>query len=236
MNTKQMIINLMTVGLLIFTWQSQLHSASSIGKAVELFGKKEELKYTRHAQTGALGVNTPLYYNDGILTGSSSSTRLLIEDPASKIKAAFYVFEDSKFTLDKEVVEVSGKKIAVKHTQGALSVFVKGLKKGDEVQIVTPQGTLGVRGTGLYLKLDQGHLFVTVAMGKVYLGSTRLKAGIESDIVGGQIVGEKASSFVPELDGNIAAVGGVPSSYKSILWNPANRHDSAEDRRKTTEY
>ncbi|MBI3019537.1 MAG: FecR domain-containing protein [Deltaproteobacteria bacterium] len=234
MNKRQTIINSVSISLLIFTWHSTLYGASSIGKAIELFGKKEELKYTRQAQTEFLMVNTPLYYNDGILTGSNSSTRLLVEDPASKIKAAFYVFEDSKFTLDKEVVETSGKKITVKHTQGALSVFVKGLKKGDEVQIVTPQGTLGVRGTGLFLKLVQGHLFVTLAMGKVYLGNVRLMSGREYQIDGGKIMGEKPSSFVPELDGNMWAAGAIPLSHKRAYGDHSS-HKAAEERLDTGE-
>ncbi|MBI3017468.1 MAG: FecR domain-containing protein [Deltaproteobacteria bacterium] len=236
MNKKQTIINLVSVGILIFTWQGQLHSASSIGKAIELFGKKEELKYTRQTQTESLAVNTPLYYNDGILTGSNSSTRVLVEDPASQMKAAFYVFEDSKFTLDKEVVEASGKKVTVKHTQGALSVFVKGLKKGDEIQIVTPQATLGVRGTGLYLKLTKDRLFLTIAMGVVLLHGKALLPGKMFEIESGNIVKtEAASKEIPQLDENMRLVGIVPGAYKNVLWSPANRNDTADERRDIAE-
>src|SRR3989338_57744 len=195
MNKKY--INYIMFWFLILIWQNTFlqtaQGATSVGKAVELFGKTEELKHTRQTQTESLVLNAPLYYNDGILTGSNSSTRLLVEDPASKIKAAFYVFEDSKFTLDKEVVGASGKKMTVKHTQGALSVFVKGLKKGEELEIVTPQATLGVRGTGLHLKLTKNSLVLTVAMGIVLLHGKALLPGKVFEIVQGNIVKTEAA-------------------------------------------
>ena len=219
MNKKQKLVNTVMVGFLIFVGQNTLYGASSIGKAIELFGKKEELKYTHQAKTASLGENTPLYYSDGVSTGPNSSTRLLFEDPTSKIKAAFYVFENSKFTLDKEVVEAGGKKITVKHTQGALSLFVKGLKKGDELQIVTSYATLGVRGTGLYIEYSPNYasdntIYATVSgSGEgVYLGNERLKSGIRYTIVNNRIVGREASSYFPQHIENMGAVNIVEFS------------------------
>jgi len=140
---KQILI----LSLIFLGTQTQGYSAVSIGKTLELKGKVEELKYFRNAQSGPLKPDQPLYYNDEIVTGSHSTTRLGVDDFTANIKAGFYVYEDSKFTLDKEIIEATGKKIRVRHTQGKLNSLVKGLQKSDEIQIETPHGTVGVRGT-----------------------------------------------------------------------------------------
>ena len=229
MDQKQRIVNLLMVGFLIMAWQNTLHGASSVGKAIEVFGKTEELKYTRQTKTAPLVVDLPLYYQDGVLTGPMSSTRLLMEDPTSKMKAALYVFENSKLILDKEVI---------KHTQGALSVLVKGLKKGEELQIVTPHATLGVRGSSLFEELDKDSIKVTVGGGEVYsyssTGAFRLTPGFIYHMKNGQVVEkEAASKNIPQLAGNWWTIWSIAPVYSH---DTSAKKDTALERRATSEY
>ncbi len=185
MNKKQKFINIVIAGFLMMVWYGGVQAAVSVGKAVEVFGKTEELKYTRQDKSARLIKDLPLQYQDDVITGHESSAQLLLEDPASKIKAAFYVFEDSKFTLDKEVIEKTGKKIVVKHTQGTLGAVVKGIKKGEELRIVTPHATLGVRGSSLIIEVDRDTVKTWVEKGSdVFL---TLKDGREFHLISGKV-------------------------------------------------
>ncbi|MBI3016423.1 MAG: FecR domain-containing protein [Deltaproteobacteria bacterium] len=172
MKKKIFILSLVFLG-----YSTQGYTTPAIGKAIEINGKPDELKYARQMATGQLKVDTPLYYNDEVFTGPKSTTRLVVDDFTANIKAAFYVYEDSKFTLAKEVVEATGKKIVVRHTKGVLNSVIKGLQNDDELQIETPYGTVGVRGTCVQTKVGDNSVEVASDSSTTTFNGQSLKSG-----------------------------------------------------------
>ena len=156
-----MLVVLFTIPTLLYH-QYQLHGALvPAGKVIEVSGKVNELKYTREAKTVILKLNDPLFYDDWITTGPNSAVRVLLDEgKKSKEQLAFFIYENSKFKIDKAIVD---KKVVVQHTQGILRTLAKGLKTGDEIRVVTPAVTVGVRGSDVITE----HL----AMGSVKVNS-----------------------------------------------------------------
>ncbi|OGQ17523.1 MAG: hypothetical protein A3B70_02780 [Deltaproteobacteria bacterium RIFCSPHIGHO2_02_FULL_40_11] len=151
-----MVALIITISLPVLLYK-QYNTYSALvpaGKVIEVSGLVEELKLTREAKTIKLKLDDALYYDDWIVTGPNSATRVVIEDKSIDFKVSFFVFENSTLKVSKMLVDKNkGRKIVAEHGKGMIRAFAKGLKGGDEVQIKYPNTTIGIRGTvyqGMY--------------------------------------------------------------------------------------
>ena len=142
---KKLIV-LLGVGCAIGFWGHFVFAAKSMGEVVEVSGKVQELKNQRGSTLLPLKLRDSLEMQDVVITGYSSTTRLLLTPEEMNAKVVFFVYENSKFKVDPVVMTGGKRSIIARLTQGLVRFIAKDLK-GDKLFIVTPNGVVGVRGT-----------------------------------------------------------------------------------------
>lgn len=124
--------------------------ASSIGYVMKVQG---EASVIHDGVTQPAVVGTPLYVGSTVKTGASGSLGVTLEDntvmsfgPNSELTLDEFLFEPAQDDL----------KLSAKITHGTLD-YISGTiakLKPEAVEINTPTGTIGVRGTHFLVKVD----------------------------------------------------------------------------------
>jgi hypothetical protein len=146
-----------------------LMAAVRAGSVLDVAGEVSQLKNERGAKILPLKLNDDLLFNDSVMTGDASSTRLLLSPDEKRIR--FYVHENSNLKIDPVLIKDGKKNFVTRFSKGLLRVIAEKLE-GDTVTIITPNATVGIRGTTIDVATDiqDGTVFTTVAV-QSFLGA-----------------------------------------------------------------
>ncbi len=133
---------------------STLAAEQAPGKAIGYVMKTEgEASVITAGTAQPASVGTPVFVNSSIKTGANGSLGVTLEDntvmsfgPNSQLSFDAFVYEPSEQNL----------KLSAKITHGTLN-YISGViakLKPEAVEINTPTGTIGVRGTHFLVKVD----------------------------------------------------------------------------------
>ena len=133
---------------------STLAAEQAPGKAIGYVMKTEgEASVITAGTAQPASVGTPVFVNSSIKTGANGSLGVTLEDntvmsfgPHSQLSFDAFVYEPSEQNL----------KLSAKITHGTLN-YISGViakLKPEAVEINTPTGTIGVRGTHFLVKVD----------------------------------------------------------------------------------
>ena len=122
---------------------SVLLSAATPSVAAELIGKAVHIKTTVTGASGELAVNDPVFRDERIRTSRSGLGQFVFQD-GTKLAVGW----GSSVVIDRFVFDGSRsvKKLTVKAAKGTFR-WISGNSKHAAYEILTPAGTIGVRGT-----------------------------------------------------------------------------------------
>ncbi len=142
-----------------------LFAAIRAGTVLDVAGEVSQLKNEREAKILPLKLNDDLLFNDSVMTGDASSTRLLLSPDEKRIR--FYVHENSKLKIDPVLIKDGKKNFVTRFSKGLIRVITEKLE-GDSVTIITPNATVGIRGTTVDILVgeeDKSIIFTNIAVG-----------------------------------------------------------------------
>ena len=160
-------------------------AAVRAGTVLDVAGEVSQLKNEREAKILPLKLNDDLLFNDSVMTGDASSTRLLLSPDEKRIK--FYVHENSRLKIDPVLIKDGKKNFVTRFSQGLLRVITEKLE-GDSVTIITPNATVGIRGTDLQITVAGGVTTVEVAGGIEVGALDRVRVEFKADIKKKEVV------------------------------------------------
>lgn len=138
--------------------------ASAIGRVSEVTGKATIIRADGTAETAAPGV--PVYEGDIVETDASGAVNIIFADETS-----FAVSSNARLSIDEYVFDpVAGTGSTNFSVLRGMFVFVSGLigrEDPDDVEIHTPIGSIGIRGTTIAGNADTGE--ITVLEGAIVL-------------------------------------------------------------------
>ncbi len=148
--TQWLFTLLIALPLSISTFAAEQAPGKAIGYVMKTEGEASVIT-AGTAQPAAVG--TPVFVNSSIKTGANGSLGVTLEDntvmsfgPNSQLSFDAFVYEPSEQNL----------KLSAKITHGTLN-YISGViakLKPEAVEINTPTGTIGVRGTHFLVKVD----------------------------------------------------------------------------------
>ncbi|MEK1939896.1 MAG: FecR domain-containing protein [Pseudomonas sp.] len=148
--TQWLFTLLIALPLSISTFAAEQTPGKAIGYVMKTEGDASVIT-AGSAQPATVG--TPVFVNSSIKTGANGSLGVTLEDntvmsfgPNSQLSFDAFVYEPSEQNL----------KLSAKITHGTLN-YISGViakLKPEAVEINTPTGTIGVRGTHFLVKVD----------------------------------------------------------------------------------
>jgi hypothetical protein len=201
--------------------------ASNIGQsaAVAPIGKTVQASNTVRASGGAgarvLKSAAPVYFNDRLQSNASGVGQFQFVD-GSKLA----IGPNASIVIDKFVYSggKSVQKLGIEAAKGAFR-FISGQSASSAYQIVTPAGTMGIRGTGFDFTVRNGKTYVVLLKGNVRFcsgGSCKtLKRACDFIVAGGGSVSQPdhLSKGIPGADARqifplLANQGRLSSSFR----------------------
>lgn len=143
-----------------------LAAAPAFGQGADRIGitaaAQNEVQGSLGAVRRPLNVGDGISQNEQIRTGANSAAQLLFRDETTLSMGA-----DSVLVLDKAVYDPQkgGAEIAVRAVSGAFR-FVSGASPSNNYRIMTPSGTIGVRGTIVDIEIVREIILAIVRQGQ----------------------------------------------------------------------
>lgn len=143
-----------------------LAAAPAFGQGADRIGTtaaaQNEVQGSLGAVQRSLKVGDAISQNEQIRTGANSTAQLLFRDETTLSMGA-----DSVLVLDKAVYDPQkgGAEIAVRAVSGAFR-FVSGASPSSNYRIMTPSGTIGVRGTIVDIEIVREIILAIVRQGQ----------------------------------------------------------------------
>ena len=146
------------VGVSLVAMTSSCWAQSAIGEATLI---KNDVNGVRKGASSKLGEGTDVFLNEMIRTGTSSQAGLTFVDNTKVSVAA-----SSQLTLDKFVYngDHTASNVAFNASRGAFR-FISGNSPSGAYKVVTPEASIGVRGTTYDVQVDGKSTIVTLISG-----------------------------------------------------------------------
>lgn len=210
---------------------------SPIGAVQELTG---DATVTRtDGTTDTLEIGSPIYQGDIIETSQTGAVNITFVDESS-----FAVSEDARLAIDEYVFDPStAESVTNFSVLKGMFVYTSGLigrEDPDDVNIETPVGSIGIRGTIIAGDVDNGE--ITVVEGAIVLrdpagNEMTLATQFETarfDPAGGQIqnMGQQSAQ---QVMGRFTSISNVSPNLFSSINDVANTNDDGQQNTENTE-
>ena len=145
------------------SWLAMLSSASAQIAIGETTIVQNDVKGSRGSATAALAQGDDVFANEIIRTGTGSLARIDLIDSTSVSVAG-----SSQLTLDKFVYngDHTAKSVTFNAVKGSFR-FISGDSPSKAYKVVTPEASIGVRGTTYDVRIAQGGTDVVLVSGEV---------------------------------------------------------------------
>lgn len=204
---------------------------SPVGAVQEISGEATVTHLDGSVEPVTLG--TPIYQGDVIETGADGAVNIVFIDESS-----FAVSEDARLSIDEYVFDPAsqsgGQDFSVLKGMFVFTSGLIGRDDPDDVEIQTPMGSIGIRGTIIAGDADTGE--ITVVEGAIVLrtpdGEHEITLANQFEtgrfMAGGKGVAHLGRLSAEEVSGKFASVSKVdPSLFSSI--NDAASEQGGED-------
>ena len=173
------------------------------GEVGQVIAWKAGVQAERGGQTVPLALKSPVMEGDALSTDATGRAQILLADDST-----VFLGSGTRLQLESVVANSSKPRLAVRMGQG-LARFITGKiveKNPDGFSVVTPEATVGIRGTIFTVRVHEGQTTVYVAntTRQVHVNGVLVPTGFKITVPHGRLV-----PLLPEdmaaIDGEIAA-------------------------------